>query len=187
MQTRLSIANLNNVSLKKKLKPITQTAEESCILIFANGRTWPYNLPLIPLLNWYSNLTCILSIYIFFENWNILFAFFVYSLNCLHQFCQSSYLVLSQFLDLLSKDSDTHIMSCFLRLFFFSPLPIIYCILLFVCQSLNNKLVRHTGQQSSITINKYWISLKNISTLKIVYYKLKRIYIIYISQIQRVF
>jgi len=35
-------------------------------------------------------------------------------------------------------------------LFFFSPLPIIYCILLIVCQSLNNKLVRCTSQQSSI-------------------------------------
>ena len=42
----------------------------------------------------------------FFENWNILFAFFVFSLRCLHQFWQSFYLVLSQFLSLLSKDSD---------------------------------------------------------------------------------
>jgi len=46
-------------------------------------------------------------------------------------------------------------MKCFIlstmdyQLIFFSPLPIIYCILLFVCQSLNNKLVRRTGQQSS--------------------------------------
>ena len=49
------------------------------ILIFANGRTWPNNLPLIPLLNWYSNLTCILSICIFFwelEYPNILSSFF---------------------------------------------------------------------------------------------------------------
>jgi len=47
-----------------------------------------------------------------------------------------------------------HFMKCFILStmdyhLFFSSLPIIYCILLFVCQSLNNKLVRHTGQQSS--------------------------------------
>jgi len=47
-------------------------------------------------------------------------------------------------------------MKCFIlstmnyHLFFFSLLPIIYCILLFVYQSLNNKPVRRTGQQSSI-------------------------------------
>ena len=44
--------------------------------------------------------------------------------------------------------------------FFFSLLPIIYCILLFVCQSLNNKLVRHTGQQSSLVIKKETVPLK---------------------------
>jgi len=35
------------------------------------------------------------------------------------------------------------------HLFFFSLLTIIYCILLFVCLSVNEKLVRHTGKQSS--------------------------------------
>jgi len=48
------------------------------------------------------------------------------------------------------SDSAIVLGGFFYHLFFFSPLPIIYCILLFVCQSLNNKPVRRTGQQSSI-------------------------------------
>jgi len=37
----------------------------------------------------------------------------------------------------------------------FSPLSIIYYILLFVCQSLNNKLVRRMGQQSNVML--FWL------------------------------
>jgi len=46
-------------------------------------------------------------------------------------------------------------MKCFIlstmdyHLLFFSPLPVIYCILLLVCQSLYNKFVRSMGQKSS--------------------------------------
>jgi len=48
-----------------------------------------------------------------------------------------------------------HFMKCFIlstinyHVLFFSPLPIIYCILWFVCQSLYNKPVQSTGQKSS--------------------------------------
>jgi len=52
-----------------------------------------------------------------------------------------------------------HFTKCFVlstmnyHMLFFSPLPVIYYILLFICQSLYNKSVRSTGQKSSKLIN----------------------------------
>ena len=48
-----------------------------------------------------------------------------------------------------------------LTTYFFSPIAIVYCILLFVCQSLYNKPERCTGQKSSlfnirIDMNEYY-------------------------------